>query len=283
LFDAEFMHTAKPEVYGFISSQGCCHGPSEKITWVPFQEKWDGITVFTNQFIGTQYVDHVQSPIKVAWLMEPPDVCPRSYIAAKQNIHKFDFVLTHSQEMLDFSPKCRKFLTGGQVWIQKKDWKIYEKTKLVSYICSNKTMTSGMRYRHELAEMCRLRGGVDMWGSQYKRFDDKLEPLQDYMFTVTVHNQKMNHWFTEGLNDNFITGTVPIFWGCPNIDEYYDVEGMLIFETAEELTSILNRLTPELYHSKMDAIKRNFEIAHQYHRNEDSLAGFMMSLLGYTS
>jgi hypothetical protein len=64
-------------------------------------------------------------------------------------------------------------------------------------------------------------------------------------------------------------GTVPIFWGAPNIGEFFDTDGILLFETTEELVGILENITPELYLSMLPAIKNNLSIVSNYRVAED--------------
>eukprot|EP00620_Florenciella_sp_RCC1587_P021099 CAMPEP_0182561832 /NCGR_PEP_ID=MMETSP1324-20130603/4262_1 /TAXON_ID=236786 /ORGANISM="Florenciella sp., Strain RCC1587" /LENGTH=60 /DNA_ID=CAMNT_0024774579 /DNA_START=220 /DNA_END=399 /DNA_ORIENTATION=+ len=50
------------------------------------------------------------------------------------------------------------------------------------------------------------------------------------MFHIAIENVKSNGYFTEKLLDCFLTRTVPLYWGCPNIGEYFEVEGMIIID-----------------------------------------------------
>ena len=53
---------------------------------------WDGITLFTESCIFDGSVDRVNSPIKIAWLMEPPAISNHLYINLPDVIQKFDYV-----------------------------------------------------------------------------------------------------------------------------------------------------------------------------------------------
>ena len=57
--------------------------------------------------------------------------------------------------------------------------------------------------------------------------------------------------------------TIPIYWGCPNIGDYFNTEGIITFENEQELESILDSLTPETFFQKKDAILDNYKIANQ--------------------
>ena len=81
------------------------------------------------------------------------------------------------------------------------------------------------------------------------------------MFHVCVENVKYDNWYTEKIGEAFCTKTVPIYWGCPNIGEKYDKNGIITFDSIEELMYIINSLTPEKYYQMKQSIDYNYEIA----------------------
>ena len=85
-------------------------------------------------------------------------------------------------------------------------------------------------------------------------------------------NSKENNYFTETLVDVFRHGTIPIFWGCENIGEYFNEKGILKFNSASELITILDNLSPELYNEKIEYVKENYELAKKYVSMDDTFA-----------
>ena len=55
--------------------------------------------------------------------------------------------------------------------------------------------------------------------------------LFDWMFHIAIENVSRDDYFTEKLLDCFLTRTVPIYWGCPNISNYFDAEGIIHINT----------------------------------------------------
>ena len=83
------------------------------------------------------------------------------------------------------------------------------------------------------------------------------------MFTVVIENVKYNNWYNK-IGDAFVTKTIPLYWGCPNISEFgYDERGIIRFDTKEELLDIINNLTPEKYSEMLPFIEYNYELAIQ--------------------
>ena len=84
-----------------------------------------------------------------------------------------------------------------------------------------------------------------------------------------VENSKTDNYFTEKLIDCLAVGTIPIYWGCPNLDSYFNLDGIITFNTLDELNNILPTLDDELYNSKIDTIKQNLEKSKEYNVTED--------------
>ena len=55
---------------------------------------------------------------------------------------------------------------------------------------------------------------------------DKSEMFTDSMFHVAIENTSHKNYFTEKLHDCILTHTIPIYWGCPNISEFYNTDGL---------------------------------------------------------
>jgi hypothetical protein len=91
------------------------------------------------------------------------------------------------------------------------------------------------------------------------------------MFSIAIENAVNTNYFTEKIVDCFLTGTIPIYYGCPNIEQFFNSDGIITFTTQEELDEILNTLTPELYQSKLESVRDNFERCSNYPSDNDSM------------
>ena len=78
--------------------------------------------------------------------------------------------------------------------------------------------------------------------------------------------------FSEKLIDCFVTGTIPIYWGCEgSIGEYFNPDGILQFNKLSDIPDILEKCTEDFYAKNLPAIIENFEKAKQYCIPEDYL------------
>lgn len=204
---------------------------------------FDGVTLFTDEWINNDVVDRVSSRYKIGWLHEPYCLHPETYERARRNAHKFDFILTYHRPFLDYGPKFR-FTPYGGTWVDKTMWGIKPKTKLCSMLIGEKMSTAGHRIRHEIADMVDTEGlPVDFYGVKGQPVDysqqTKYTVLADYAYSIVTETCREDNLFTEWLLDCFALGTIPIFWGAPNIHEFFNTDGILQFDTVDRLYKIL--------------------------------------------
>jgi hypothetical protein len=235
------------------------HGKESKyIEWV----KDDSLenTFYVDDTISYAFSDSVAGK-KYAWLLESKYIKPQIVNQVKSNPKKFldtfEAIFTHNQELLSLDPKF-KWCPAQGFWI--KEPKIYEKTKMISMISSNKMMTDGQKQRLQWVEM--IGDQVDLYGRGFNEIENKEEGLCDYMFSVVIENGFYESYFTEKILDCFATGTIPVYLGSPDIGKYFNEDG--IIKLTEEFD-----VSEEIYHSKIDAIKENLEKAKEFEILED--------------
>lgn len=198
------------------------------------------------------------------------------------NYTLFDRILTYDEKLLTLpNAKLRLcmstlFLTSGfHVTEQTRDSQnliqIYPKTKNISCISSNKSFLEGHKKRLDIINHInsneRTVGKFDMFGHGFNYVDLKLDALKDYRFSITIENGYLKNMATEKLSDCFLTGTIPIYYGCPNLSDFFDMNGVLTFSNEMELSNLIENLSingESEYQKRSDSIQRNFEIAREY-------------------
>jgi len=226
----------------------------------PSRMEWDGITVFTDEMCFHPIVDQVKSKYKIAWAFESPVIKPHVY----QHIHevedKFDYIYVCNPE-LHRNEKYKQCYFGA-CWIPETHCKIYDKTKLLSIVASNKTFAPGHRLRHELIEK-KMHPELELWGSGYRWFENDAEgriaPFAPYRYVIVAENCQYPGYFTDKIVDCFAAGAIPIYWGAPDMGDLFNKEGFYTWNTLDELQDILDNISVEDYDSKADLIKENFD------------------------
>lgn len=236
------------------------------------QMYWDGITIFTDEWINNPIVDEVKTACKIGWLREPYCLHPETYGRAAENAAKFDTVLTYSQPFLEAVANAR-FAPYGGSWIPRSQWGLHPKRKLVSMLVGAKTSTEGHQLRQEVAgrfdepiDFYGIKGQPAGYGAQ-----TKLEVLSQYYFTIVAEACYEHNLFTEILLDCLMVGTIPIFWGLPNLADFFNPAGVIPFQRAGQLEAILPELSPALYRRQRPAVVENLKLAQEYAITEDWL------------
>lgn len=272
LIDSNFSHTR--DMWGFISCQAERPIRTNKIKYIPKLDTfldYSGITIFTDHHLTPGIVDRVRTKHKIAWILEPPEIHPWAYRNVERSINKFDFVFTLNKQLSEKYDNCILF-PYSHLLIQPEDWGIHEKTKLFTTIASGKNHTSGHKMRHEVIKQLSDKHSIDTYGRGYAPFPEhgKINCLKDYMFSVVVENTMLDTMYCK-IVDSFIVGTIPIYWGTKEVRNDFDPEGVIFFDSVEELDEILSNLTEQDYYSRMAAVKNNFEITKGLWRTEDKL------------
>ena len=210
-----------------------------------------------------------------------------------QHYNKFDVVFTHDKQLLETVPNARFMPTADVIMFNRLPnpagilpfkptsfesfempddiFQIYKKSKLASVIASDKAFLPGHVAR--LNFLSEVKDKIDVFGTCQKtlfgkEFRDsstgKFDSLKDYAFSIAIENLSTevdDYYFSEKIIDCFVTGTIPIYYGCPNIGKFFDTRGILIFKTQEELNNIIDSLSMDLYKSMLEFVQINFETA----------------------
>ena len=224
------------------------------------------LTFYTHSTVNESFND--KNTNKVCWLLEPYDFVPTAYEIIKKHNNDFKYVFTHEKSLIDLGDNF-KFIPFGGCWIEPEDRKLHPKNKLVSIIASNKFQLEGHKIRHHIIATNKEK--LDIFGNGYNYITKKIEGLGDYKFSVVIENCKRDYWFTEKLIDCLITGTVPIYWGCPSIGDFFDTRGFIIIDDVDNISKILNDLSVEKYESMLPYIEKNLELSKNFTLGENHI------------
>jgi FkbM family methyltransferase len=255
LFDSSFKHLRNSSgVYSITDNR-----TPKYIRYVHDLPEFDGITIFTDKHIHE--AKNVKSKVKIAWLVENRETNPKLYEDILQYVSTNDFhlILTYDDTLLKLHNKFVYYPFGGS-WILPGNDGIYEKTKDVCMVLSDKRNTTGHKLRHKIVEEI---SNIDYYGSGVnKPFVYMEEILAPYKFAVVVENTKSPYYFSEKLLNCIMVGTIPIYYGASELMTL-NKSGILSFNTINELKDILNSkhdydyylpYAVENYHKAMDFI-----------------------------
>ena len=206
---------------------------------------------------------------KIGWLLESPQMNEGTIKYIKENLdmirEHYKMIFTCMDSLLELGEPFKYTISNAVPCIWQQNRMIHPKTKLVSIIASNKGWLRGHQNRLNWVE--KLKDKVDLFGSgRPNQLRDKEDGLRDYMFSVSIENDNSPGYFTEKLTDNFVMGTVPVYWGSKEIVyKHFDPTGVIFLEDDPTLSS----LSVEKYQSMIPAIERNFKLAQELPIAED--------------
>ncbi len=132
----------------------------------------------------------------------------------------------------------------------------------ISIITSNKKMMPGHKKRMVFLEALKSKFGdqIAFFGQGINPVDDKADALLSYRFCICIENSAINNYWTEKIADPLLAYCVPIYYGCTNIDEYFNEKAIIkidINNVEASLSTIENILqnSDKIYSEKFNYLK----------------------------
>lgn len=206
----------------------------------------------------------------VLFMWEPKTVLRRMYLPRIRNC--FSKVYTLDDSLVDGKTHFKFYYPVMGPMIQ--DFVPFEEKKFCTLVASNlKSSFSQELYsaRKEAIRFFEAAGeeGFEFYGrgwdaAEYPSYrgkvSDKIQTIKNYRFNICYENtQGTPGYVTEKIFDCFMAGTVPIYWGAPNIEAYVP-KGCFIdrrdFATLQDLYEFLNRMSKEEYEGYLVRIRQ---------------------------
>jgi len=132
-----------------------------------------------------------------------------------------------------------------------------DKTNTLSCITSNKTIFPGHRDRMDfIARLQKSDIEIDLYGRGFNPIDDKFDALYPYKYSLVIENYSGADYWTEKIADCFLSWTMPIYYGCTNISDYFPEGSFIELNIMDK--NIINKIKTVLkedpYHRAIDAI-----------------------------
>ena len=192
-----------------------------------------------------------------------------------QNKNLFSFILTYNDKVLN---NCENavYLPFSFTFLKEEHYKKeHDKKFELSHLCGILNKSYGHSMRHEiLARENEFKIPINFYKTIGDRHNlntvgnDKETVFGKSQYGIVIENFSHRGYFSEKLIDCFLLKTIPIYWGCSNIEEFFNKEGIIKFENIDDLIYITNMLTPEFYELKKEVIEYNYKIALNYIDNE---------------
>jgi hypothetical protein len=106
------------------------------------------------------------------------------------------------------------------------------KTAMLSAVISNNVSTSGHLKRYAFVNKLKGHFKDDMawFGKGEFEIQDKWEALEGFKYSLALENCSVPFYFTEKIMDCFCATTMPVYWGCPDIYNYFPESSMILVD-----------------------------------------------------
>ena len=115
-----------------------------------------------------------------------------------------------------------------------------EKTSTISVICSDKGTTPLHRLRFKfVSEMKRIfKDKLHWYGNGISPLACKWDGVAPYKYHLCIENKAQTNTITEKLLDSYLGLSYPIYWGAPNVAEYFPPESFELVDIFDRKKSI---------------------------------------------
>lgn len=103
-----------------------------------------------------------------------------------------------------------------------------EKPKNISVFCSSVTWTENHKQRLRFVGKLkdRFKDKLDWYGNGVNPLERKWDGIAPYKYHLTLENQSTYNVITEKLYDAFLGLCYPIYWGAPNVNDYFEDDSL---------------------------------------------------------
>lgn len=155
-----------------------------------------------------------------------------------------------------------------------------EKQNRISIIISNKNFSEGHRNRLNFIEKIRklpISKYIDIYGHGYNHIPNKWDAIINYKYHLVLENSRQKDYWSEKLGDAFLGFALPIYYGCPNIYEYFDRDSLILID-INDVNNSVKVLQDLIDHDVFQNKKAKLKVAREAILNKYNIFNLMSKL-----
>ncbi|MES2559942.1 MAG: glycosyltransferase family 10 [Bacteroidota bacterium] len=228
--------------------------------------------------------EHVKVPKGNVMLITTEEVNVKTY--ETDYLKQFDRIITSRRDLQGTNIIRTHYLNW---WFIKKGYdelsqhQYTEKAKELSLISSNLTKIQGHKDRlafvHKITE--HFKDKLDVYGRGHNYVDDKFDAIAPYKYSIAIENSAIENYFTEKLIDCYLCNTMPIYFGCPNITDFFNPKSLIvidIYNYQSAIHTIEKAIQEDRYATSQDYIKEAKQLALQKYQFFPVISNILDSL-----
>ncbi len=144
------------------------------------------------------------------------------------------------------------------------------KPKTISWIVGNARNLPGHFQRLSFLKFIQEKSSmdIDLFGRAVRVIDDKWDGLAPYKYSLAVENSCSSDYWTEKLADCLLSWSLPFYYGCTNLEEYFPKESFIRIDISKPelaIEQIQSAIKNNEWEKRLPALKKARElILNQY-------------------
>jgi len=152
---------------------------------------------------------------------------------------------------------------------QLRNMKYPEKEKTASCIVSAKhphrlSFVKRMMKKNTVVELYgrghfSLKDGKNYKGELNYDGNCKLAGLNPYVYTIVLENSQEQNYWTEKISDAYLSWCMPIYWGCPNISDFFEPQSYrtISLDDPNPMQTIYNIIEKPITSEDVESLTRS--------------------------
>lgn len=111
----------------------------------------------------------------------------------------------------------------------------------LSTVCSSETAVDGHKKRYAFINKMigHFKDKIHIYGRGFNYIKDKYDGLSPYKYSIAIEHSVHHNYWTEKIIDCYLSLTMPVYYGCPEIHDYFPKESMILIDIDDYKKSIL--------------------------------------------
>lgn len=98
---------------------------------------------------------------------------------------------------------------------------------------------------------------MDIFGHGIRFVKNKADAIDPYRYHLAIENHVCDHHWTEKLADCYLGYSLPFYYGCPNVGQYFPPDSLIkidIYDLEASVERIRKAIAEDEYHKRLPAI-----------------------------
>lgn len=119
----------------------------------------------------------------------------------------------------------------------------FHERKFCNFVYSNKFADRRRKqFFNKLNKVKKVDSGGRFQNNIGRGIDDKVDFLKDYIFTIAFENSSTPGYTTEKILHAFGAKTIPIYWGDPEVNEYFNTDAFINCHDYENFDEVIEEV-----------------------------------------